>query len=122
MAGFFLFLVSFVLVVEGVALILVPKKFIKVAHDILSKTKEPKLLGIAPLLVGIFLILSVSASVLGWLVVLLGLALIAKAVYVFKVPVAKIKNSRWLSLSDNSYRIFGILILVLGIILFISRI
>lgn len=122
MAGFYLLLVSLVLVVEGVALILMPKKCVKAAHGVLSKAKEPKLLGIVPLLAGVFLLLSISSSVLGWLVLILGLAMIAKAVYVFRVPVAKIRNSRWLGLSDNSYRILGILVLVLGIILFISRI
>ncbi len=121
MAGFFLFLVSVYLMIKGISLILVPKRCVKLAHDILAKTKEPKLLGVAPLLVGVFLLLSASSSVLGWLVVLLGLALVAKAVYIFRVSPARLKNSRWLSLPDNNYRVLGILALVLGIVLFIAR-
>ena len=120
--GFFLLLVSLLFMVEGVLLILTPKKFIKFATDLLTKTKEPRLLGLIPLFIGILLLLSVSSSVLGWLIVLLGLAGIAKAVYLFLTPVQKIKSHPWLNFSDNGYRAVGILVLILGVIIFISRI
>jgi uncharacterized protein YjeT (DUF2065 family) len=121
MAGLFLLLISIVLIVKGVALILAPKKVLKIASNFLDKA-EPRTLGIIPLIVGIFLLLSTSASVLGWLIVLLGLAEIGKAVYTLSTPLAKIKAHPWLNLSDNNYRAIGILVLVLGVIVFISRI
>lgn len=120
--SFFLLLVSLALMVEGVVLILMPKKIVKFAIDLLSKSKEPRLFGLVSLFVGILLLLSVSSTVLGWLIVLLGLAGIAKAVYLFLTPVQKIKSHPWLNLSDNGYRALGILVLILGVIIFISRI
>ena len=121
MAGFFLLLISLALIIEGVALILTPKKVLKIASNLLNKG-EPRYLGLCPLFIGIFLILSTSASALGWLIVLLGLASIGKAVYIFMTPIAKIKAHPWFNLADNSYRAMGILVLILGVLVFISRI
>lgn len=120
--GFFLMLVSLVLIFIGVTLILSPKKFLKTVHQMLDKPKDARLLGLAPLIIGILLLFAARSSVVGWLIVLLGLAMIAKAVYIFLTPVSKIKNLRWFQLSDNTYRVNGIVVLVLGVIIFISRI
>jgi uncharacterized protein YjeT (DUF2065 family) len=120
MAGFFLLLISLVLIVKGVAMILAPKKVLKVATNFLNKA-EPRRLGLVPLFIGILLLLCASSSALGWLIVLLGLLEIAKAVYIFSTPLAKIKAHPWMNLSDNNYRAMGILILVLGVLVFISR-
>ena len=119
--GFFLFLVSVILMVEGVMIILSPKKMVKFVNELL-KVKEPRLWGLLPLVVGILLLLSASASLLGWLIILLGLAEIGKAIYVFLTPVAKIKSHRWFSLSDNGHRVLGILALILGVLIFVSRV
>ena len=119
--GFFLFLISVIMIVEGVMIILSPKKIVKFVNELL-KVKEPRLWGLLPLVVGILLLLSASASVLGWLIILLGLAEIGKAIYVFLTPVAKIKSHRWFSLSDNGHRVFGILALILGVLIFVSRV
>lgn len=120
--SFFLLLMSLLYIVEGVLLILAPKKFMKFANKILESSKDLRLLGLIPLVIGILFLLCNSASVVRWLIVLLGLAGIAKAVYVFITPVAKIKAHWFFSLSDNGQRAFGILILILGVIIFISRI
>ncbi len=120
MASFFLFLFSLALVVEGVMMILVPKKLVNFVKDML-KIKEPKLLGIPPLAVGILLLLSASASALGWLVVFFGLFSIGKSVYTFLTPIEKIKSLKWFRLTDNAYRVLGIIVLVFGVLIFISR-
>lgn len=119
--SFFLLLISLVLIVKGVMLILAPKKVVRFANELL-KSKEPRLLGLIPLFIGILLLFSVSSSMVGWLIVLLGLAEIGKAIYVFLTPIQKIKSHPWLSLSDNNYRVMGIIVLVLGVIIFISRV
>ncbi len=119
--SFFLMLISLVLIVEGVAAILIPKKLLKFTLSFL-KDENSKFIGIAPLVIGILLLFAASSSALGWLIVLLGLAAIAKAVYVFLTPIQKIKASKWLNFSDNEYRALGILILILGILIFISRV
>jgi uncharacterized protein YjeT (DUF2065 family) len=120
--GFFLFLVSLLLIIKGVLLILTPKKVVKLAHQMLDKPKDARLLGLLPLIIGIMLLFAASSSAVSWLIWLLGLASIAKAVYLFLTPIAKVKASRWFSMSDTSYRISGIIVLVLGVIVFISRI
>lgn len=119
--SFFLLLVSLVLVIKGVMLILAPKKVLKFATSLLSQ-RDPKTLAIVPLATGVLLLLARSASALGWLIVLLGLAEIVKAVYLFSNSAAKIQSHRWFSLSDNGHRALGILVLVLGVIVFASRV
>lgn len=119
--GFFLVLISLVLIIKGVVMIMAPKRIIKLANDLL-KSKEPRAWGVIPLCVGIFLLFSASASVLGWLIIFLGLAEIGKALYLFLTPVSKIKSHWFFSLSDNGYRALGILVLILGVIIFISRV
>ena len=119
--SFFLFLISILLAAKGIGLILWPKKMLKMAHDFLS-IQEPRLWGIVAFFVGVLLVFAASHSILGWLIVLLGLAEIAKAVYIFLTPVAKIKSHWFFRLSDTGYRVCGILVLLLGVIVFISRI
>jgi uncharacterized protein YjeT (DUF2065 family) len=121
MASFYLFLVSILFIVEGIMLILSPKKIMKLAQKLLS-LKEPRLLGLVPLFLGIFLLFSASASAVAWLIVLLGLGGIAKGVYTFLTPIAKIKAHPWLRLSDNNYRALGIVVLIVGVLVFISRV
>lgn len=120
--GFFLLLISLILIITGVMLILVPKKVVKAILKVLDKPQDGRLLGLVPLIVGIMLLFAARASAVAWLIVLLGLAGIAKAVYIFLTPVSKIKTLRWFSLSDNAYRIHGIIVLVLGVMIFIARV
>ncbi|MFH0877548.1 MAG: hypothetical protein V1863_04920 [Candidatus Omnitrophota bacterium] len=119
--GFFLLLISLVIVAKGIGLILWPKKMMKVAHRFLNM-KEPRIAAVIALFVGILLLLAVSRSILGWLIVLLGLAEVGAAVYIFMTPIAKIRNHRWWNLSDTNYRVLGILTLLLGVIIFVSRV
>lgn len=118
--GFYLFIVSVVLIIEGVMLILAPKKVVKFSTDILKK-KEPKTLAWIPLVVGVLLLFASGSSAVGWIVILLGLASVGKAAYLYTAAASKIRSHKWLSLSDNNYRAAGILILILGVIVFISR-
>ena len=119
--GAYLLLMSLFYMITGIVLILTPKKVVKMTQGIF-KMKDPRLVGLIPLSCGILFLLSASSTVVGWLVVLMGLAGIAKAVYIFMTPVAKIKSHWWFSLSDNGYRGFGIIVLILGVILFLSRV
>ncbi len=119
--GFFLVLISLALIIKGIVMIMTPKKIVKWADGFL-KNKDPKAWGVLPIGIGILLLFSASSSALAWLIVLLGLAEIAKGIYLFLTPMAKIRASRWFSLSDSGHRAIGIFILVLGVIIFISRI
>jgi uncharacterized protein YjeT (DUF2065 family) len=118
--SFFLLLVSLVLIIKGVSMILVPKKTMKFAAQML-KVKEPRLWGLSSLFVGILLLFAASHCILVWLIVLLGLMEISKAVYVFLSPPQMLFH--WSSnLKENAYRVWGIWSLVLGVIIFITRI
>lgn len=119
--GFFLAVISLALIVKGVVMIMSPRKVVKFAADIL-KAKDPRAWGIAPLTIGVLLLFSASASALSWLIILLALAEIAKAAYIFLTPVAKLRAHWWFGLSDNGHRALGILVLILGVIIFISRV
>jgi uncharacterized protein YjeT (DUF2065 family) len=119
--GLFLGLVGLIFVVEGVLMILAPKKIVKMVSDLLLR-KNARAFGCAPLAVGILLLFSASSSALGWLVVFLGLAGIVKAIYTFLTPIQRVRSHWWFSLSDNGHRGLGILILILGVIVFISRV
>ncbi|HQP91925.1 MAG TPA: hypothetical protein PLU24_04550 [Candidatus Omnitrophota bacterium] len=119
--GFFLLLLSLLFIVKGVLLIMAPKKVLKFANYFFN-SKEPKAWAIGPLVIGILLLFSVTSSILGWLIALLGIFEIAMAVYIFLTPMAKLKVHPWLNLSDNGNRAMGIFLLVLGVIIFISRI
>lgn len=119
--GFFLVLISLALIVKGIVMIMTPKKIVKWADNFL-KNKDLKKWGMLPIAIGILLLFSASSSALSWLIVLLGLAELAKGAYLILTPAAKVRAGRWFSLSDSGHRAIGIFVLVLGVIIFISRI
>lgn len=118
--GFFLGVIGLLLIVKGVAAIMAPKKFANFFLRLLSE-KDPKNLALIPLCIGILLLFAASSSAAGWIVVLVALAEISKAVYLFITPAEKIKNARYFKSSDNSRRAIGIFMLILGVMIFISR-
>ena len=118
--SFFLFLVSVILMVKGVSMILIPKKTMKFTIQML-KVKEPRLWGVGPLIIGILFLFSASKCILSWLIVLLGIVEIIKAVYIFLAPAPFLMH--WATnLKENTCRIWGIWLLVLGVIIFVTRI
>lgn len=118
--GFFLGLIGLLLIVKGVVAIMSPKKFANFFLRLLNE-KDPKSLALIPLGIGILLLFAASSSAVGWIVALVGLAEISKAVYLFITPPEKIKNAWCFKGSDNSRRAAGILMLILGVMIFISR-
>jgi hypothetical protein len=119
--GLFLFLMSVLFMAKGVGLILWPKKMVKFGLSVL-KDKEPKVLAALHFAIGLLFLFSASLSILGWLIVLLGLSQIVLSVFIFQTSLDKIKSHWIFGLSDTGYRLLGILVLLLGVVIFISRV
>ena len=82
---------------------------------------NPKLLAIGPAVVGLLLVIAGAASNHTWFVRLIGLAAIAKGVFIYLNP-----NNKWSTLSetfltevsDQTYRLSGIILIIFGTALF----
>ena len=114
--GWFIVLVGALLMVDGAALILIPRKVIHFAQKMLS-SKQFSRMGWISIIVGILLCASAKFSYLALGVFLLGLLSIAKGVYILITPAEKIKKHKMLSLSEKIYRVIGIVVLVVGMTL-----
>jgi uncharacterized protein YjeT (DUF2065 family) len=117
----YLMVISLVLIAQGSALILMPKRMIKLG-GLFLRDKKTKMMSVFPLTLGILLLFASPLSGVPWLAVFLGLSGIAKGIYLFVTPLEKVKSHRWFKLSDNEHRAVGIFVLILGVILFISRV
>ena len=102
--------------VKGAGLILVPRKMIGFVHKMLS-LKEAKRLGWIPIIVGFLLCISAKFSYLALGIFFLGLLYIAKGTYLFVTPLDKLKKHKMLSLNEKLYRVMGIIVLIVGMVL-----
>ncbi|MDP3142959.1 MAG: hypothetical protein Q8N14_03310 [Candidatus Omnitrophota bacterium] len=114
--AWFIVVVGALLMVKGGALILVPRKLIHSAAKMFS-LKQAKRFGWVPIIVGFLLCVSANASYLALPVFLLGLLFIAKGAYILFTPLDKLKKHKLFSLSDGVYRMIGIVVLVVGMVL-----
>lgn len=121
MGGFFLLLFGLVMIIEGIVMILAPKKMMSFSKSVIN-IKDHRILGIVSLIVGILLLFSAGSSDISWLIVIFGLIALAKAVYVFVTPIEIIKSNKWFKLDDKGIRIIGIVTLVLGVVVFVKTI
>jgi len=114
--AWFIVLVGAVLMVKGAMLILAPRKLIQLSTKMLS-LKNARRLGWVPIIIGFLLCISANFSYLALTIFLLGLLFIAKGAYMLMTPIDKLKKHKMLSLSTNIYRIIGIVVLVVGMVL-----
>jgi hypothetical protein len=81
---------------------------------------NPKLLGFIPMVVGILLILAAKVSGAFWFILILGILAIGKGVYFLLGPRGQVKAlfDWWFkSAQDRTYRFWGIIIVLLGVVL-----
>ncbi len=81
---------------------------------------NPKLLAFIPMVVGILLILAAKVSGAFWFILILGLLAIGKGVYFLLGPRGQVKAlfDWWFkSAQDRTYRFWGIIIVLLGMVL-----
>lgn len=114
--GWFIVLIGVLTMVKGATLIVAPRKLIHFEQKMLSG-KAPKRVGWVVLLVGLLLCIAAPFSDLVLIVFLLGLLVMAKGAYVLLSPIDKIKKLKWFSLSDKVYRLAGVIVLILGMLL-----
>ena len=113
----FLFLVATYYVIVGIFLLVAATKTKEIFKRAL---KNLKALSTIPLLIGVLLAYSASSSRLPWLVVTIGLLAIAKGFFFLLAPEKKSKPfiNWWLKASSGIYRLWGLLVLILGIFFF----
>ena len=112
----FLYVISLVWIAIGSWAILYTIESRKVVKSIVKDT-DRKILSVLPVIVGLLLLFSASASNNSWFIRLLGIMAVIKGVFIFLNP----KNlydeviSWYLnSVSDQTYRLFGIITIILG--------
>ena len=85
------------------------------------KTDHLKPMATLPVLMGILLLISSSASHYPWFIRLLGLLAMAKGVFIFSISAEiadKLRDWYLDSMSDQTYRLCGIITIILGSALF----
>jgi len=111
-----LHLIGIFLVAAGSVYILYTQKLRSALFRVLN-TVNPKLLSIAPLSIGILLILSAFHSFNSWFIIVLGLLAVIKGLLLILAPRTVYESMlRWYfeKTSDRTFRFFGIVALVIG--------
>ena len=116
----FLYLISLLWIGAGAGYILYTQKFREVYGNLIKGANEKLIAGLA-VLFGIIFIFGAPLTRHSGFIVFLGMIALAKGVFIFFDPKGywqKIKN--WLvdEASDQTFRLFGIIALVLGTALF----
>ena len=114
--AWFLYLISAIWIAVGSCVILYTAETRNVVKEVLSKT-SPKITAFLPLVVGILLVVSASASHQPMIIRLFGALAMIKATFIFLNPENLYhKTTTWYleELSDQAHRFGGILIVILG--------
>lgn len=118
----FLLLISLLWIALGSCYILYTDQTRRAINERLLRANNQKLLSIAAAVVGLLFILSASqVEAHRGFIVLLGILAIAKAVFIFLNPAGLWeKLTAWYTetISDQTYRLFGIITLILGTAIF----
>ncbi len=113
----FMRLLAILWVAIGTLMIFAPEVLRK---KLFAKIKELPLkkVGIVPIVIGVLLLLAALYNTYRFLIVILGLLSIAKGIYciVATEKMAKIQDW-WLGAKKKVYRIYGIVVIVLGFII-----
>lgn len=115
-----LYLIGAVWIAFGCCAILYTDEVRSLLRQWMEKTNA-KLLAAGPAVAGLLLLLAGSASNHAWFVRLIGLAAIAKGVFIYLNP-----NNKWITLSEKivsqvtnqTYRLAGIIFVIFGTALF----
>ena len=116
----FLFLVGLLWIAVGSGYILYTRQFREVMGNLIKGSNEKIIAGLA-VVFGILFILGASQTHHSGFVILLGIIAIAKGVFIFLDPQGywqKVKAWYLDQASDQTFRLFGIIALILGTALF----
>jgi len=119
----FLLIIGIFMMLEGIFLILLTR-FVKNWATKLLSIKNYKPWGIISIVVSILLFLASPFSRISLLIVLLGLGALFKGLFFTLTPYDKAKFfvNWWISLSEGNFRILGVVVLALGILIIRSLI
>jgi uncharacterized protein YjeT (DUF2065 family) len=112
----FLYAMSFLFIVIGCCTILYTNETRTFLNRLSSKI-DRKFLSVFEAIMGILLLVSATASHHPWFIRLIGLSAVIEGVVIFLIPknlYDELMNWYVNSLSDQTYRLFGILSLILG--------
>ncbi len=113
----FMRLLAILWVAMGTLMIFAPEV---VRKKVFGKIKELPLkkVGMVPIVVGVLLLLAALYNTYRFFIVILGLLSIAKGIYCIVAPekMAKLQDW-WLGAKKRVYRVYGIVIIVLGFII-----
>jgi uncharacterized protein YjeT (DUF2065 family) len=116
-----LYLVSILWIVAGTCMVIYTGRT-RAFFKKLVFTDNPKILAIVPAAFGLILVFGAFyVKNMFWLVFVLGLLCVAKGVYLFTAPPEQIKKllEWWFEKADDgTFRLFGLIVFVLGISVF----
>lgn len=109
------YLLGFLWVAAGAAAILWTLDYKAYLKGVLEKM-DRRILALIPAVFGLLLLFAASSTTHGWFIGLIGVLGMAKGVLIYFNPVGLFEAGRdWLNgLSDQGYRLMGIIALVLG--------
>lgn len=115
----FLYLISFCLIASGSCFILYTVQYRDMLKNVLAKSYE-KIIAASAIIIGLLLIISAFQAQGFWFIVFLGSIAICKGIFVLFNPKNSLDNIRnWYlnTASDQTYRLFGIISIVIGTVM-----
>ena len=112
----FLYAISFLWITAGAWFIIYTTESRNVMKRLFDKT-DRKILSVFPAIIGILLFISASWSLHSWFLRLLGIMAVIKGAIIFFNPknlYDELMNWYLNSLSDQTYRFFGIVVIIIG--------
>jgi uncharacterized protein YjeT (DUF2065 family) len=112
----FLYAISFLWITAGSLSIIYTTESRNVMKRLFEKT-DRKILSVFPTIIGVLLFISASWSLHSWFLRILGIMAVIKGVIIFINPknlYDEMMNWYLNSLSDQTYRFFGIVMIIIG--------
>ena len=112
----FLYTISFLWITAGSLSIIYTTESRNVMKRLFEKT-DRKILSVFPAIIGVLLFISASWSIHSWFLRILGIMAVIKGVIIFINPknlYDEMMNWYLNSLSDQTYRFFGIVMIIIG--------
>ena len=113
------YIIGLLWIILGAIHVLYAEKFQKISHHIISES-NPKIFAVIPLPIGILLCVTAFGSQAKWFIFILGLLVCLKALLLLFLPTKqthKILEWWFTKASDQSIRLWGLILVVLGITL-----
>lgn len=112
---YIIYLLGFLWIAAGAIVILYTEEYKSIIKGLMDKT-DKKWLALIPSVFGLLLLIAAPSTNYGWFIGLIGILGIVKGVLIYFNPAGLYDLSRnWLeTLTDQGYRLIGIIALVLG--------